>query len=176
MEIVKPSLSLVGFRQSMLLAFQEALVDCNQPLIHALETASAGWVKKMMYDCDTDPAMDYVDSIDLEGWTLRHLVNGKSVLVPLNAGPRQDEIKDIVCFFKMHGMWHPVLMRSNGAFGKNRFIAGQLFAFIHMLWSDGNCNSLQAFYETSFLDSAETVLLVEPEVIDWILADNKKEG
>lgn len=176
MLIAKPSLSLLGFQQSMIYAYQEALIACNQHLIHALEVAGNDWARKMAYDCDTDPRTAYVDTVDLDGWVLQHLTNGKSLLTPLNVGPRKDEVKDIVCFFKMRGTWHPVLMRAQAPFGQNRYMAGQLFAFIHTICNDMHCSNQQAFYETAFLDSAEVVLAVEPEVIDWILADNKKES
>lgn len=176
MELKKPAITLDGFGIAALQFYQEALIENNEQLLHAIETSAKLWVKKKM-----GVMIDIDESIDTltvpEGWHLhRHYSIQKSILVPLNSGPRKDEVKDIVCWVKYKGTWQAVLLRAKSDFASNRFLAGRVFNFVQGLYLDINCSEYQAFYETALLDSAETVLLVEPEVIDWILADNKKES
>lgn len=176
MELKQPAATLNGFGISAINLYQEALVENNEHLLHAIESAAKLWVKKKMgVSIDIDETVK--DDTIPDGWALHHhRAIQKSVLVPLNSGPRKDEVKDIVCWVKYKGTWQSVLLRAKSDFASNRFLAGRVFNFVQSLYLDMNYNESQAFYETALLDSAETVLLVEPEVIDWILADNKKES
>lgn len=174
-KISKPALPLSGYGLASLNLYQQALIENNEHLLHAIEVAARLWInRKTGVFIDTDESTD--NTSVPEGWRLyHHHAFQKSTLVPLSAGPRAEEVKEIPCFVKCKGEWQAVMLRGSSDFSCNRYRAGRLFNFIHSLYGDIQSSNLQAFYEVEMLDSAETVLAVEPEVIDWILADSKKE-
>jgi len=162
--------SLIGMRGALYQLFVEALAIGDEPAKEAaVSFIHQRNIEKYEPFNFESPSDFHSLPKSLKDWALTGSLNGKKMLTPIFS--EEQEGKEVVCFLLYEGVWLPYLLTAK--YPGMQFPAKmvELFGITHTTWADPHAMNAQKLVDVELIDSAEAVLRVPSEVIDYILTN-----